>query len=193
MLKPHFIGFILIISILTACGNKEDSDRLNLREKKVSQKEEELKVFEQQLISKEIELSSRERLLDSLEHMGDTTGIYNSKLIGNWTVTMKCTETSCEGSALGDTKTERWNIAYHNNRVVVKVLSKNTITRVYLGVYTETGLALHSRQQEGDVLTTMNILLNQISVDKMEGIREINQGGKCKIIYSVGLSKIKTP
>jgi len=193
MLKPHFIGFILIISILTACGNKEDSDRLNLREKKVSQKEEELKVFEQQLISKEIELSSRERLLDSLEHMGDTTGIYNSKLIGNWTVTMKCTETSCEGSALGDTKTERWNIAYHNNRVVVKVLSKNTITRVYLGVYTETGLALQSRQQEGDVLTTMNILLNQISVDKMEGIREINQGGKCKIIYSVGLSKIKTP
>jgi len=193
MLKSHFVGFILIISILTACGNKEDSDRLKLREKKVSQKEEELKVFEQQLISKEIELSSRERLLDSLEHMGDTTGIYNSKLIGNWTVTMKCTETSCEGSALGDTKTERWNIAYHNNRVVVKALSKNTITRVYLGVYTETGLALHSRQQEGDVLTTMNILLNQISVDKMEGIREINQGGKCKIIYSVGLSKIKTP
>ncbi|MDP2413722.1 hypothetical protein [Daejeonella sp.] len=192
MLKSHLISFILIISFLIACGNKEGSNQLKLRELKVTQKEEELKIFEQQLISRDIDLSSREQLLDSLEHIGDTTGIYNSKLIGNWTVIMKCIETSCEGSALGDTKTERWNIAYHNNRVVVKVMSKNSISRVYLGVYTETGLTVQSRQQEGNLLTSMNIQLNQISDSKMEGIREINQGGNCKIIYSVGLSKINT-
>lgn len=192
MLKSHLISFILIISFLIACGNKEGSNQLKLRELKVTQKEEELKIFEQQLISRDIDLSSREQLLDSLEHIGDTTGIYNSKLIGNWTVIMKCIETSCEGSALGDTKTERWNIAYHNNRVVVKVMSKNSISRVYLGVYTETGLTVQSRQQEGNLLTSMNIQLNQISDNKMEGIREINQGGNCKIIYSVGLSKINT-
>jgi len=191
-LKSHLISFIIIISFLIACGNSEGSDQLKLRELKVTQKEEELKIFEQKLISRDIGLSSREELLDSLEHISDTTGIYNSKLIGNWTAIMKCTETSCEGSALGDTKTERWNIAYHNKRVVIKAMSNNTITRVYIGVYTETGLSLQSRQQEGDVLNSMNIQLKQISDEKMEGIREINQGGNCKIIYSVGLSKIKS-
>jgi hypothetical protein len=183
---------MVIVSFLMACGNREGSDQLKLRELKVIQKEEELKIFEQKLISKDIEISGREQLLDSLEHFSDTTGIYNSKLIGNWTVIMKCIETTCEGSALGDTKTERWNISYHNNRVVVKVMSKNTISRVYLGVYTETGLTVQSRQLEGDLLTSMKIQLNQISDSKMDGIREINQGGNCKIIYSVGLSKINT-
>ena len=192
LLKLNFIGIILSISFLSACSNPEGSDQLQSREKKVSQKEEELKVFEQKLISRDIELRGREKFLDSLENIGDTIGIYNSKLIGNWTVNMKCIETSCEGSALGDTKTERWIISYHNSRVIVKVLSKNTITRVYQGVYTETGLTLHSRQLDGDILTSMNIQLNQISDDKMEGIREINQGGRCKIIYSVGLSKLKS-
>jgi len=187
--RSHFIGFILIISFLAACVNREDSDELKSREMKVSQKEEELRIFEQQLITRDIELKSREKLLDSLEYTGDTTGVYNAKLIGNWTVNMKCIETNCEGSALGDTKTERWNIAYHNNRVVVKVMSKNIITRVYLGVYTEAGLALQSKQQD---LTSMSIQLNQLSDTKMEGVREINQGGNCKIVYSVGLSKIQS-
>lgn len=190
LLKSRFIGFILIVLFFAACGNREDSGKLESRERKVSQKEEELLAFEQQLISRDIELKNREELLDSLEHPGDTSGIYNPKLIGDWTVNMKCIETSCEGSALGDIKIERWNIAYHNKRVLVRVMSKNTITRTYLGVYTESGLILKSKRQDNDVTTSMSIHLDHTADDKMEGVREINQGGNCKIIYSVGLSKI---
>lgn len=187
--KLYLIGFILIISFATSCGSA-DSEKLKAREMKVLKKEQELKMFEQQLISRDIELKSRELLLDSLEHFSDTTGTYNAKLIGDWVVNMKCIETSCEGSALGDTKTERWNISYHNNRVVVKVLSKNLIARVYLGKFTENILKLQSRQQDSNAAVTMDVHLVQISDDKMEGVREINQEGRCKIVYAVGLSKI---
>src|SRR5690606_13756599 len=111
--------------------NREREQKLQEREKAVNLKEQELKLWEQRLKLKEEELDKRDKD-DSLR--ADTMGFFNPSLPGDWLVKMRCTETSCETSAIGDTRTEKWHIEFENNTVIVKALSNNKITRVYSGL-----------------------------------------------------------
>ena len=178
----------LIISsfIFTGCGSNENK---NLAEEVNIKKEQELLQWENQLKSKDQKLTIREQRLDSLNQKTDTVGRYNAELIGEWSARMLCTETSCAGSAIGDTKTEQWNITYDNNRFIVKASSNKVVTRIYTGFYKENNLKL-TANQSGDNETIITINLREVSEKKMEGIREINQVGTCKIIYSLEIEKV---
>jgi hypothetical protein len=55
---------------------------------------------------------------------------------------MTCTETTCPGSAIGDTKTETWDISYQNNVLLAKANVGDKLTRVYTGTYDGTNLVL---------------------------------------------------
>ena len=128
---------------------------------------------------------------DSLQKQADTVGTYNPNLEGNWSITMQCIETSCEGSAIGDTKTEQWNIAYQNNKVVVNATSNKKLIRTYTGIFKENTLEL-TAQQPLDTETHMDVMLtpHPTTANLMEGRRVINQGGKCKIVYSLKAEKL---
>jgi len=43
---------------------------------------------------------------------------------------MRCTETNCSGSAVGDTKNEQWEIGYQNGGIVAQAFSGNKLVRV---------------------------------------------------------------
>jgi len=178
----------IIISLVFACGEADTQKSIEVREKEVEQKEQILKLWEDQLKSKELDLISREQRIDSL-NQSDTLGIINPRLVGVWKVTMQCIETTCEGSAIGDTKTEQWNISYQNNKVVVTAISNQKMIRFYTGLFKENSLKLTAQSSPDE--TQMDVILTpHPSMEKlMEGQRVINQSGKCKIVYALKAAK----
>lgn len=183
---------MIVLFVLFSCRNSNNENAIDLREKKLETKENELLKLAEELKSKSIELTAREQLLDTLQSSSDTTGNYNPGLIGDWVVNMKCTETTCEGSAIGDSKTERWNISYVNNRVVARVISNEKVTRIYIGKYEKTGLTLFSNQEDKNGVIKMVILLSPLTGNIMKGTREINRYDNCKIVYSLEILKQNT-
>ena len=118
-------AIILLASILmSSCASDERERRIAQREAEVNLKQEQLLLRERQLALKEEELQIRELALDSTQKQIDSLPLYDPAIAGAWLVKMKCTETSCDGSAIGDVKTERWEIAYDiNNEILVKAFS----------------------------------------------------------------------
>ena len=190
LLQLNYYIFLTLIFLFTACKNDTEK-ALKKREKELEKKEQALRAWEQRLSLKEQTLIKREQHTDSISNYSDTIGLFNPKLIGNWKITMVCTETTCEGSAIGDTKTEHWNISYQNNKVVARVLANMQLIRTYSGLFKENTLEL-SIEQASDSETQMQVVLNPSPTveNLMEGERVINQSGKCKIIYQLKAEKL---
>lgn len=181
---------LLLASLFQGC-------ELNRREKAVLQKEEALLKKEQELILKEKtlalkenELLQREQQLDSIRT--DTTLKYHPALAGQWKATMKCTETTCAGSAVGDTKTEVWEFSFDSSfHLFVKVISGNNVARVYNGSYNGNVVELTQQvpNSAATPATTMSVRLNIVDATTLEGQREIVRENDCRILYSLQLSR----
>jgi len=180
--------FLLAILLLSSCDYRKREEALRSREAALNQKEQELALKEKSLQLKEEDLSKREKRLDTT--VTDSTYIVDSTLIGNWAVKMVCTEATCTGSAVGDTKTENWQIAYQTNSIIAKVISNNQLARIYTGFYTGNTIELLEEQnKEATALQTkMVVRLRVVDSTHLEGQREILREN-CKVIYSVQLEK----
>ncbi len=132
----------------------------------------------------------REQQIDSTRHT-DSTAVYNAALTGTWEVQMTCSETSCPGSAVGDTKNETWEIAYQENNVIARAMVNNELVRVYSGIFTGNTLELVEARQAAPTQppTRMVVRLRLANENSMEGQREIERIGECKIIYQVSMTK----
>jgi hypothetical protein len=106
-------------------------------------------------------------------------------------VRMYCTETSCAGSAIGDTKNEQWEISYQDGSVIAKAMSDNKLTRIYIGTYQNDMLRLTSSHEElpSKKVTNMLVRLQIRKPGEMEGQREIQRPENCRIIYGLELKK----
>ena len=121
----------------------------------------------------------------------DTTNLYNPAIIGIWSVKMVCTETTCAGSAVGDTKTEQWNISYESNTIIAKAMSDDKLVRTYTGKPNADVIELAEKLAEDGLQSSTNMLvrLRLISSNRMEGQREIVRENNCKVIYSLQMEK----
>jgi hypothetical protein len=180
---------LLFCCLLQGC----DFDK---RENELQQKALELKQREQDLLLREANLRLREEQLDERTRALDSTAtdsafVYNPQLIGNWAVQMTCTETTCPGSAVGDTKAEHWELSYLDNRMVAKAMVGKDLVRVYTGRYTGNTLELEGNRSDttNQPATRMIVRLRLVSDKAMEGEREIVREGDCKIIYAVQMEK----
>lgn len=187
----HPVALIALILMSTACGRNDNRKDLADREKQVAAREQQLLIREQQLEAHEQDIRKREQYLDSLQNHSDTLGTINPALVGSWVVTMQCTETNCEGSAIGDTKTENWNISYKENNVIVQAIANKKLIRTYSGQFIENSLRLNA-QSVSDSETHMSVILSPHPTTEhlMEGQRIINQGGKCRIVYALKAEKL---
>jgi hypothetical protein len=144
---------------------------------------------EKSLQARETELQEREAHLDST--LIDSAFVYHPELPGTWNVEMSCTETTCSGSAVGDTKSEIWEISYQGKLIIAKVIEKDKLSRVYTGYYSGNDLELNYQDYAAaaEKATVMTVRLKELSPGQMEGRREINRGETCKIVYTVGMKK----
>ncbi|RDC61677.1 hypothetical protein AHMF7616_00257 [Adhaeribacter pallidiroseus] len=186
MKKRYFL--LIFTLILTGCGIQE-------REKLVQKKEKELAQKEQELITREVALQLKEASLAKKQHQIDSTqtdsAAINSNITGLWNVRMVCVETTCTGSAIGDTKSETWDIFYQNNQVVAKAMTDNTVTRTYEGTYQDNLLELRDNIEVSSQTPATEIVvrLTPQNENSLEGQRQIIRSGDCRIVYSLQLEK----
>jgi hypothetical protein len=190
-MKQYMFLFSLTILFLQSCDLRQREEDLQAKEAKVNQKEQELLLKEKTLQLKENELAKKQQQIDSTA-IRDTIAQVNAKLVGTWNVKMTCTETSCTGSAVGDTKIEAWDISYQDKNVLAKAKVNNELVRVYSGTYNGNILELVEAHDTPTTPSPTKIIVRlRLASDlQMEGQREIERIGDCKILYSVLMDKI---
>jgi hypothetical protein len=192
--------WIIIISgmwlmALAGCGLREREEVLDKKMSELAQKEQELLLREKSLQLKEKELKEKELILDStsikLQLPIDSLSVLHPQLPGTWLVKMTCAETTCPGSAIGDTKTEQWVINYQNNAVIAKAMSNNNLVRVYIGTYSGNSLELFAQQDTATLpsVAKMVVRLQETKENEMEGEREITRAEGCRIVYDLEIKK----
>jgi hypothetical protein len=188
-MKQFVFFLVFLLLFLQSCDSRQREQALDRREALLNQREQELSLKETSLQLREDELAKKKQEADSTA-VRDSS-VYNAAITGNWEVRMTCTETSCPGSAVGDTKTETWEIAYQENNVVAKAFTNNQLARVYSGVFTGNTLELVETldSTNNQPATRMVVRLRLSSDNLMEGQREIERIGQCKIIYETVLNK----
>lgn len=180
---------LIVFLVMPGCEASQHEKELEKKARELQQKEEELQAKELALNLKEKELAQQVKSLDSTRQ--DSTFIYDPNLIGLWVVKMECIETTCPGSAVGDTKTEEWELSYQGDNIVAKALVGGNLIRVYRGIYTGNTLELIEGRQgtAKEPATKMVVRLRMTGKQTMEGQRDIIRDGYCKTIYAVSMSK----
>lgn len=184
-LTPILCVFLLLIC--AGCGFEDREKSLNAREEQLSQKRQELLLWEQRLTIRERDLDARKLMLDSNDKTIDTAMGNNAAVIGKWVIKMQCTETSCDGSAIGDSITEHWEVTSNDNQVVAKVYAGQKLSRIYNGFYRQNTLVLVDDKSPTESL--IRIVLRVTPGSSMEGTREIVQKN-CKIVYSLTAKRL---
>ena len=183
-----FLG--LLFFLLQSCNLRTREETLQKRETALSVKEQELLLKEKTLQLKEEELASKQRAFDSSSRMLDTAKI-NPAIVGTWAVQMTCTQTNCSGSAVGDTKTETWELSYQKNNIIAKAKVNDDLVRVYSGILTGNALELTETHDASTQPSTKIVVRLQTTSDtKLEGQREITRLNEdCKIVYAMVMEK----
>jgi hypothetical protein len=190
-----YLPLLLAFLLLTGCNLQERETLVQKREAELAQKEQALMIKEQNLQLKEEELLKREQQLQTAPKPDSVaqvpTDAFNPALIGKWNARMTCTETTCTGSAVGDTKTETWEISYQNQRVIAKAMTGENLARIYTGTYNNNLLELTENVETSSAApaTQMVVRLTLINPTTMEGQREIIRTGDCRIVYALQLNK----
>lgn len=186
--------FTFLLFSLSGCGLREQQKKLHQDQMAIRQKEQELNLKEQELDAREAILNERQKTIDSVLIKDTLSAIY-PMLPGSWSTKMVCTETTCPGSALGDTKVEQWSFAFENNLVVAKAMNNRMqLIRIYTGQIDAGGqinMVAQSPEEGSDIGSAAKIIiqLKQKNENTLEGQREIIQPGNCHIVYSLTLKK----
>ena len=183
---------ILVLLLFGAgCGLKEREIELKNRQEELHLKEQELLVKERSLQLKAEELEQREKAFDSTAKNTVDSVVQFPQLTGKWNVAMRCTETTCTGSAVGDVKNEQWEITYEGNIVIAKAFADNKLVRVYTGSSNGNVIELVTEPDNPDpaLSTRMTVRFQEINQTQIRGQREILRPDKCHIIYSLELNK----
>lgn len=189
-MKGFFVTLLAVGLVAPGCDLREREEAVQKREAVLNEREQQLLLKEKTLQVKEEELGRRQLRIDSTRNL-DTTHLVNPALAGNWAVKMTCTEATCPGWAVGDTKTEQWNFTYTQNTLVVKAMANDKLVRVYTGFYNGTTAELAEQRAKTDSLNKTKTTLRMRLVDDthLEGQREIIREGECRVVYGLQLQK----
>ncbi|RPD45114.1 hypothetical protein [Paracnuella aquatica] len=189
-----FLCIICLGALFAGCGSANKQKELQARELAVQQKERALNSREQELAIREELLVLKERKMDSTIQADstiqlDSAWMANPDIAGKWNVQMTCTETTCPGSAVGDIKTEQWEIVQQANTIIARALVNDQLVRVYTGGFTDGLITLTEEQATGTATTPvkMSVQLKRINKTRIEGKREIIREKDCRIVYNLQL------
>ncbi|RYY99841.1 MAG: hypothetical protein EOO11_03615 [Chitinophagaceae bacterium] len=181
------------ILLLAACSPREEAAReaaLKERQDSLDRREQNLLLRERSVDLREEALAGRSFTADSTRG-ADSAQLLQPSLTGSWAVQMSCVETTCPGSAVGDTKTEDWHFAYQGSSLQVRATAGGELVRVYTG--TQAGNTVELLGGAGAVAqapgTQMLVRLRITDSLHLEGQREILRASDCKVVYDLKLQK----
>lgn len=188
-MKPPALLPAIALWLFAGCGEQKKDSELRAKQADLLRREEVLLQREQALQQREASVAARELRLDSAKT--DTLHVINPAIAGRWGAQMTCTETTCNGSAVGDTKNEQWELNYQGNALVAQAKADDQLVRVYKGFSGNSGIELRNEPAVSDstAKTTMVVRLRLVDDTHLEGTREILRENGCKIVYSLRLEK----
>ena len=183
--------FILLSALIGSCDYREREEALRKREAVLDQREQTILVRERSIALREEAIAKQQRLIDSTTH-SDTTHQVSQALVGNWNVKMMCTETSCAGSAVGDTRTEKWQMQYEGTSLIARAMANDQLLRVYTGFFTGNTVELVEDPTNATAprAAKMVVRLRLVDSSRLEGEREIVRDNNCKIVYATHMEKM---
>jgi hypothetical protein len=181
---------LTILAFFSGCNIREREQQLDERAALLDQKEQELLLKEKSLVLREQVLISKENKKDSTI-LSDTAAVFEPALQGSWSVNMLCTEATCPGSAVGDTKNEVWQFSFQDKTILVRAMSGEQLVRVYSGIYNGNviDLAENTAKPNQQLLSKISVRLRITDSISLEGHREILREGNCRIVYHVNMTK----
>lgn len=191
---------LLLLLLLAGCRNEEREKQLQAREAALTQREQELLLREQKMVLREEAVAQSEQrharqlqVHDSLRALTPADSTLARMLPGVWATRMSCIETDCSGSAIGDSKSEQWQISYQGATVLVKATVNDQIVRVYTGALNGSTLELTAQHlpDEPQPAAQMTVQLQAANDQRLEGRREITRSTPCRIVYALELTKEK--
>lgn len=119
-------------------------------------------------------------------------------IAGEWEVIMKAVKSDCEGTTLGDIRTEKWLINFENDFVVINVIGNTNTNKEYSGTFDGKNIIVSALDKviekklfkdETKILgkTTVNLKVENSSL--ITGKREVVKNGPCQIEYEVKLKR----
>lgn len=177
------ILFVVAISLfLTACDDKKKETELAAREKQLLEKE---KLFAQ----KESEYQVLLKMRDSIFSKKDSVKVaeWPDEIKGQWTGKVICTESNCSDYVVGDQRTDTWEFDSDSIQLAAKIINNNNLVRVYSGKYENNEIKLNYKTDStAKKQVEMNVLLNEISPNKIRGTRTVTVD-QCMAKFSVEL------
>lgn len=178
---PYLLLFLLFI--LQSCDNKEKLQQLTERENKLLEKE---KIF----AKKESEYQALIKMRDSIFAKKDSVQIvvWPSAVSGTWTGKVICTESTCTDYVVGDQRIDNWEFDSDSTQLVAKIINNNNLVRLYTAKYDSNEIKLNYKTDStAKKKVEMNVLLNDISDNKIRGTRTVMVDDNCLAKFSVEL------
>lgn len=183
MLK-NTVFLVLAVSVfLISCNDKKKENDLEIREKQLLEKE---KLFAQ----KESEYQVLLKMRDSIFTKKDSVAAVNwpAAVAGLWTGKVICTESNCSDYVVGDQRTDTWEFDSDSTQLMTKIINNNNLVRIYSGKFENNEAKLNFKTDStSKKQVEMNILLNDITPDKIRGTRTIAVDNSCMAKFSVEL------
>lgn len=178
----------LLLFLLVSCNNKDKTKELALKEQQLLEKE---KLFAQ----KEAEYNALLKMRDSIfdKRHSDSIKIikWPDNIVGSWTGKVICTDSNCSDYVVGDQRTDTWEFASDSIQLFTKIINNNNLVRLYSGNFENNEIKLNFKTDStAKKRVDMNVLLNDISKDKIRGTRTISVDN-CMAKFSVEL--IRSP
>lgn len=183
-MKKNTIFILLTAALLIiSCGDKEKEAGLAAREQQLLEKE---KLFAQ----KESEYQSLIKMRDSIFAKKDSVTIasWPTGIAGLWTGKVICTESNCSDYVIGDQRTDTWEFDSDSTQLVTKIINNNNLVRIYSGKMDNNEIKLNFKTDStSKKMVDMNVILNDISANKIKGTRTIAVDNTCMAKFSVEL------
>lgn len=184
----NLIFLNLLLLLLVNCNNKDKTKELALKEQQLLEKE---KLFAQ----KEAEYNALLKMRDSIFSTRHSDSIkiikWPDTIAGSWTGKVICTESNCSDYVVGDQRTDIWEFASDSIQLFTKIINNNNLVRSYSGNFENNEIKLNFKTDStAKKKVDMNVLLNDISADKIRGTRTIAVDN-CLAKFSVELIRSK--
>lgn len=186
--------FISITILLNSCGKTDEEIALEKKRiqdsiEKVIESAKETAVEEAQQ-----KAESEKRLAEQAEWERKNKKFNVEDLVGTWNVKMSCINSNCQGTNVGDIRSETWYINYEGGRIIVKVSGNSTTNTLYTGTFDGKILKLHydlikTGLFKDKTVSVIDATLRMDSPNELIGKRKVLNDGPCNIDYNISLTK----
>lgn len=183
MLKNTVFILLAIPFFVVSCNDKEKENNLASREQKLLEKE---KIF----AKKESEYQSLLKMRDSIFAKKDSVKIpmWPAEISGDWSGKVICTESNCSDYVVGDQRVDTWEFDNDSTQLVAKIINNSNLVRLYAGKFDHNEIKLNFKTDStAKKKVEMNVLLNDISDNKIRGTRTVMVDNTCLAKFSVEL------